>query len=403
MAFALCGSEVSGVAAPVGRTRGGGQLATGHCGAVGGIQEVAFRMRAFDPGVLLHQRSVLEPMPAITEDRSTSGHPVRATFVVWARIWSAVFAVMFVGVTALTISLWLTDPEYTETTPVSDLSFLALGAIIGLGFVSQLWTPEHNIAGVQQAIVGIVALGAAGLIGDRIEPLVGSLLFLFAAAILLTLHPARQDFFRRRGRMSAPLGALSIVALGPGVWYAASMLALAADAGPSCFFGECAHGDRFAEMAAAAISIVLVGLLAAMRTPGRGSQSGAPGRQRSSSEQYPSHSPTHRVQPARLGEPLPSLGVSYSSRLASGKHDMDQTSAAANKGQPVGWEVPRRQRWLDTLRTGRSVVAPIARSAAAAVAPERGRAVRERVGSEGVITHVWRSRAAWGTGTSGVA
>ena len=109
---------------------------------------------------------------------------------------------------------------------------------------------------------------AAGLIGDRTEPLVGSLLFLFAAAILLALHPARQEFLGRSGRVSLPLGALSIVAAVPGVWYAASMLALAADAGPSCFFGECAHGDRFAEMAAAAISIVLVGLLAAMRTPG---------------------------------------------------------------------------------------------------------------------------------------
>jgi hypothetical protein len=224
-------------------------------------------MATFDPSALLHPPSVLELMPAIT-DPSTRRKTVGAGFVVWARIWSVIFAVLFVAVTALTLGLWLTDPEYTETTPVSDLSFFALGAVIGLGFVSQLRTPHHNIAGVQQAIIGILSLGAAGLIGNRAEPLVGSLLFLFAAAILLALHPARRDFFSRSGRVSVPLGVLSIVAAVPGVWYAASMLALAADAGPACFFGECAHGDRLAEMAAAAISIVLVGLLAALRTPG---------------------------------------------------------------------------------------------------------------------------------------
>lgn len=200
--------------------------------------------------------------------QSTSGHHVRIAFVVWARIWSAVFAVVFVGVTALTISLWVTDPEYTETTPVSGLSFFALGVIIGLGFVSQLRTPELNVAGVQQAVIGILSLGVAGLIGDRIEPLVGSLLFLLAATVLLALHPSRRDFFKLSGRVSASLGALSVLAAVPSFWYAAKMLALAADAGPSCFFGECAHGDRFAETAAAAIAIVLVGLLAALRTQG---------------------------------------------------------------------------------------------------------------------------------------
>ncbi len=207
-------------------------------------------------------------MPPIAKDQSTNRHTVRRVFVVWARIWSAVFAVVFVGVTGLTISLWVTDPEYTETTPVSDLSFFALGAIIGMGFVSQLRTPERNIAGVQQAIIGILSLAVAGLIGNRIEPLVGSLLFLLAAATLLALHPARRDFFKLGERVSAPLGTLSVLAAVPSFWYAARMLHLAADAGPSCFLGECAHGDRFAEMAAAAVSIVLVGLLAAMRTPG---------------------------------------------------------------------------------------------------------------------------------------
>jgi hypothetical protein len=46
------------------------------------------------------------------------------------------------------------------------------------------------------------------------------------------------------------------------------MLAQARQAGPSCFFGRCAYGDRFAELAALAITIVAIGLLAAFKTGG---------------------------------------------------------------------------------------------------------------------------------------
>jgi hypothetical protein len=46
------------------------------------------------------------------------------------------------------------------------------------------------------------------------------------------------------------------------------MLVLARHAGPSCFFGRCPYGDRLAEMAALALAIVLVGILATLKTPG---------------------------------------------------------------------------------------------------------------------------------------
>jgi hypothetical protein len=46
------------------------------------------------------------------------------------------------------------------------------------------------------------------------------------------------------------------------------MLGLARSAGPSCFAGQCAGGDRFAEAAALAIALVAIGLLASARTPG---------------------------------------------------------------------------------------------------------------------------------------
>ncbi len=92
--------------------------------------------------------------------------------------------------------MWLAN-QNALTIPVSDLSFFALGAIIiGIGFAVQLRVPERKIAGVQQAVLGLLALGVAGLIGNRIEPLVGSLSFLVAAAILAALHPARREFFK---------------------------------------------------------------------------------------------------------------------------------------------------------------------------------------------------------------
>jgi hypothetical protein len=46
------------------------------------------------------------------------------------------------------------------------------------------------------------------------------------------------------------------------------MLDLARSAGPSCFAGQCATGDRYAEAAALAVAVVAVGLLASLRTPG---------------------------------------------------------------------------------------------------------------------------------------
>ena len=197
-----------------------------------------------------------------------AGSTRRRLFFMWAAILSLVCGILFFGVTALTIGLWVAH-QNALTTPVSDLSFFALGAIIiGMGFAVQLRNPERKIAGVQQAVLGLLALLVAGLIGNRIEPLVGALIFLGAAAILVALHPARSECFKLVQGLSAPLAAMSLLAAVPAVWYASSMLILARHAGLSCFFGRCPYGDRLAEMAALAIALVLVGLLAALKTPG---------------------------------------------------------------------------------------------------------------------------------------
>lgn len=189
-------------------------------------------------------------------------------FRVWAAVWSMVIVVTFLGVTVLTLALWLTDPGYTETTPVGDLSFFALGAIIGVGLASQLRRAEQRVAGPQQAGIGILSLGVAGVMGERIEPAVGAVLLLLVVAVLVVLHPARRDLFAPGPGTDLLVLALSVLAGIPAIWYAARMLSLAAEAGPSCFLGQCARGDRLAEMAAATITIVLVGGLAGFKTPG---------------------------------------------------------------------------------------------------------------------------------------
>jgi hypothetical protein len=93
-------------------------------------------------------------------------------------------------------------------------------------------------------------------------------LFLVAAGILVALHPARRELLRLGGGPTVLLAALAILGAIPAAGYAVKMIDLARQAGPSCFLGQCARGDRFAEMAALAGAAVLVGILAALKTSG---------------------------------------------------------------------------------------------------------------------------------------
>lgn len=191
----------------------------------------------------------------------------RTAFVAWAAVWTLVTAIPFVAVTALTIGLWATSAGYTDTNPVLDAGFFTVGAIIAVGFASQLRRPPR-IAGVQQAALGTLTLGAVGLIGERIEPLVGALVLLGAVAMLAGLHPDRDDLLAGGCAVSLPLAGLATLAALVGAAHAWRMLGMATDAGPSCSLGQCARGDRFAETAAATVAGVLIGFLASAQTRG---------------------------------------------------------------------------------------------------------------------------------------
>ena len=184
----------------------------------------------------------------------------------WALGWGIILALVFVAVTALTVALWFADPAGAETNPVVDVAFLFVGGSISLGFLAQVRRPERWVAGVQQAVVGSAALALAGAVGARIEPLVGGLGLLAASLVLAAAHPvplweADLDLDRR-------LLALSAVGALPGIAVAIVATRLALDAGPSCFLGQCATGDRYAELAALAIAVPTLVALAVRRPSG---------------------------------------------------------------------------------------------------------------------------------------
>jgi hypothetical protein len=172
---------------------------------------------------------------------------------------------LFTGMTAATVTLWATEPGYTQTNPVVDLGFFALGIMIAAGFASQI--RGRHMAGLQQAILALLALAAGGLLGGRIEPFIGPLVLLAAAVPLMVLHPDRRQLLAAGG-VHRTLAGLAGVAAVPAIVYAAAMLDRARTAGPSCFLGQCVQGDRYAEAAALAVAVVLVAGLASVQTAG---------------------------------------------------------------------------------------------------------------------------------------
>jgi hypothetical protein len=206
----------------------------------------------------------------VTPGTSRSAKPARASgsrfrriaFNAWAAILVAGYGVAFFGYTSLVLA-WFEDVEGVAG-PVTDLGYgVLVGIIQTTGLLVQLRGPERKIAGVQQTFLVIPALLIGSAIASDSQNLVPALILLPAVGILLALHPARGEFFRRGAAPSWSLLAITVIGAVPLVAYALDMGAQARD-----LVGPPHHVQRLSTMAAMAVAIVLTGLLAALRTRG---------------------------------------------------------------------------------------------------------------------------------------
>jgi len=206
----------------------------------------------------------------VTPDTSESVKPARASgsrfrriaFNAWAAILVAGYGVAFFGYTSLVLA-WFEDVEGVAG-PVTDLGYgVLVGIIQTTGLLVQLRGPERKIAGVQQTFLVIPALLIGSAIASDSQNLVPALILLPAVGILLALHPARGEFFRRGAALSWSLLAITVIGAVPLVAYALDMGAQARD-----LVGPPHHVQRLSTMAAMSVAIVLTGLLAALRTRG---------------------------------------------------------------------------------------------------------------------------------------
>ncbi|MEX0816878.1 MAG: hypothetical protein WD027_05500 [Gaiellales bacterium] len=191
-----------------------------------------------------------------------AGDHRRVAFKALAAVLVLVFGVVFFGLTSLVIG-WFESVEGVAG-PVTDLGYGVLfGVILTTGPLVQLRAPERKIAGMQQATLVIPALLIGSAIASDSQNLVPALILLPCVGILLALHPAREEFLRREAAFSVPLLCIAVLGAIPLVAYALDMGAQAQD-----LLGPPHHVQRLSTMAAMAIAIVLVGLLAALRTRG---------------------------------------------------------------------------------------------------------------------------------------
>lgn len=186
----------------------------------------------------------------------------RIAFTVWAAILVVAFGVGFFGLTSLAIA-WFGTLEGVAG-PVTELGYGALvGIFLTVGVASQLLAPERRIAGMQQAALVVPALligSALAADGQNVE---AAVIVFTGIGILLMLHPARAEFLRPAAAPSRPLFAITAIAAVPSVAYALEMGAQAQD-----LVGPPHHVQRLSTMAAMAIAIVLVALLASLKTQG---------------------------------------------------------------------------------------------------------------------------------------
>ncbi len=185
-----------------------------------------------------------------TDRRRTAFVSLSVAFAAFLYLFSP-FSSLFLG--------WFVDFDDNISHRVHEITFGMLLAMVLVGVIVQLRSPERHIAGMQQAVAVVLILTAVVTASTGWEWT--TLIYLVPAATIAMLHPSRQEIFRPR---LSPAGGLLFLMV---------MLTLPALIAFSEEFDKAANNVRFHQshwggMAAFGLSILATGYLAALRVKG---------------------------------------------------------------------------------------------------------------------------------------
>ncbi len=147
--------------------------------------------------------------------------------------------------------------------------YLGFGILFGALLTPAAAALVRRPEGRPSAFLQVVAVAVAGVVGAAVSAdgnyLVIGLIVAVIAAILLVVHPSRASVLHPAADPSPVLGTVAAVGAIPLVWFGLTMARLQRDGVPT---DPHVKGDHWANMAAMAFGLALVGLLAAMRFRG---------------------------------------------------------------------------------------------------------------------------------------
>ena len=202
-------------------------------------------------------------IPASTETGSPRRNGRRIAFAVA----SAIFAVgAFGGLLGFSVIIGWFDNSDGGIHRVHDIGFGVLyGVLLTVACLALTRRPDRKASAFFQILATAVATLVATLASADSRYLFFGIVVTASAGILLALHPARADLLRPTMSPSALLATFALAGSVPLVWFGLTMARLQRTGLPA---DPHVKNDHWANMAAMAFALVLVGLLASARMRG---------------------------------------------------------------------------------------------------------------------------------------
>lgn len=200
----------------------------------------------------------MEPQPTAAQAPGHGSGDRRRTAFVSLTVAFAAFLYLFSPFSSLFLG-WFVDFDDNISHRVHEITFGMLLAMVLVGVLVQLRSPEHHIAGIQQAVVVVLILTVVVTASTGWEWT--TLIYLVPVVTIAMLHPSRQEIFRPR---VSPAGGLLFLMV---------MLTLPVLIAFTEEFDKAANNVRFHQshwggMAAFGLSLLATGYLAALRVRG---------------------------------------------------------------------------------------------------------------------------------------